>query len=643
VPLAERRAQALAIDQAQLHELLGEAELRELLDPQALEEVGRELQQLASGFRARSVDSVHDLLRRLGDLSFEELAARSDIVALEETLAQLIRARRVVSLPEVPPRYLAAEDVARYRDALGLAPPPGLPDALLQPVPDPLGDLVLRYARTHGPFTVDELAKRYGLPREEVEPPVHRAVLNGKLLEGAFRPQGQFRELCDPEVLGSIRRRSLARLRRATEPVKPDALSRFMLRWQGLSPRRRGLDALLDAVEKLQGAALPASVLESEILPARVEGYTPQDLDALAAAGELTWVGVESLGERDGRVALYLTDALPRLWSPAPEAEALSVRQRALWVALERGGLFFPALHAAAGGGHPQETLDALWSLVWKGHVTNDAWRPLRAWLRPRAGRDRRVTPGRTFRSRRQTPPDAEGRWSLVRDRALQRPSATEQAAALARQLLQRHGLVTREAALAESLPGGFSNVYAVLKGLEEAGRIRRGYFVSGVSAAQFAFPEALEMLRSVRVPSPVLEALTLSAVDPGNPYGLVLPWPARGPSRSAGAWVVLVDGALGAYLGRGSRQVFAWLPSEEPERGRVAHAVAGQLARWAQRPEVQREGLLLSEINGLPAREHALAPFLATAGFQASAQGFHFLRNPLEATSPAESLLFEP
>jgi ATP-dependent Lhr-like helicase len=636
-PLAERRAQALAIDQAQLRELLGEAELRELLDPEALEEVERELQQMAPGFRARSVDGVHDLLRRLGDLSLEELGARTELVALEEAVGQLVRGRRAVVLSGAMPRCLAMEDVSRYRDALGIAPPAGLPSALLEPVPDPLGDLVARYARSHGPFTLDEVVRRYGVTRERVEPVARRLVLSGKLVEGAFRPQGQHRELCEPEVLNSIRRRSLARLRKAVEPVRPEVLGRFAPRWQGLSPRRRGLDAVLDAVERLQGVALPASVLESEILPARVDGYTTQDLDALAAAGELTWVGVEPLGDRDGRVALYLTDALPRLWSPpSADPRELSARQSVLLATLERGGHFFPALHAAAGGGYPQETVDALWGLVWRGEVTNDAWRPVRAFLRPRAGRDRRPSPGRVFRSRRQTPPDAEGRWSLVRDRAPSRPSPTEQATALARQLLHRYGLLTREAALAEALPGGFSNVYAVLRGLEETGRVRRGYFVSGVGAAQFAQPEALEMLRSIREPADAAETLTLSAVDPANPYGTVLPWPWRGPARVAGASVVLVDGVLAVYVGRSGRQLFVFLPSEEPERTRMGRAVAQALARLA------RDGLLVSEINGLAARGHPLAPFLQEAGFNASAQGFHLLRNPLDVTSPKESLLLD-
>jgi ATP-dependent Lhr-like helicase len=641
-PLAERRAQALAIDQAQLRELLGEAELRELLDADALADVERQLQNLDPEHHARTVDGIHDLLLRLGDLQAAEIAARSRIDA-QGALAALLHARRAITVNiGGEPRLVPVEYAARYRDALGVPLPVGLPESLLAASPRAAHDLARRYARTHGPFTTAEFAARYGLGRAAAEAMLKELALSGRLLEGEFRPGGSGREWCDPDVLQSVRRRSLARLRKQVEPVDPAVFGRLLTNWQGVVRRRLGLDALLDAIENLQGAPLPASIFESELLAARVEGYNPSDLDALTAAGEVVWCGLESLGERDGRLALYLTDHLPRL-RRAVESVALSPRERAIVAHLEaQGASFFAALHEAAGGGYPGETVDALWDLVWKGLLTNDTFHALRAFTRPPDRRQRKPGARRSFRSRRVAPPSAEGRWSLLRDRAGVQASPTERSTGTAQQLLARYGVLTREVAAAEGITGGFSAVYDVLKAMEDAGRIRRGYFVAGVGATQFALPAALELMRSLREPAEEAETVVLSATDPANPYGTMLKWPVSGetdapagrPTRTVGSLVVLVNGALAAYISRGGRQLLVFMPEDEPARSDVGRALARRLARIASQDD-GRAGLLVAEINGTSALDHPFAPFLVDAGFSPSAMGFQMRRQSPLTTSP--------
>jgi ATP-dependent Lhr-like helicase len=623
-PLAERRAQALTVDHAQLRDLLGDAELRELLDPDVLEALERQVQGLDERHQARSADGIHDLLLRLGDLSRDELAARIATPALFAGLDGLLAARRVLAVPiGGEARFIAVEDAARYRDALGAPLPPGLPESLLEPVRDAVGDLVQRYARTHGPFTAAACAARFGLAPAVVSRALARLAGTGRVLQGEFRPGGSEREWCGADVLRQLRQRSLARLRREVEPVDPDALGRLALSWHGVGRPRRGLDALLDAVEQLQGAPLVASVLERDLLPARIEAYDPADLDRLVAAGEVTWAGLEPLGERDGRLALFLTDHLRLLWPPARTPQAASdLEQRVLDALASGGASFFAPLHAAVGGGFPNEVVDALWSLVWRGLVTNDSLHALRAYLDPPARARRREAPA--FRSRRVTPPAAQGRWSLLSDRLGARPSSTEWATAVARQLLARHGVLTREAMAVEAVPGGYGAVYGVLRAMEDAGRVRRGLFVAGLGAAQFALAPALDLLRAGRDPGEVPQAVTLASTDPANPYGGVLPWPAPEgagrPTRSAGTLVVLVDGRLAAWLGRGDRQLLAWLPDDEPRRQHTARAIAGALTRLAT--ESPRQGLLVADVNGVPVADHPLAPLLHEAGFTRGAMG---------------------
>jgi ATP-dependent Lhr-like helicase len=634
-PLAERRAQALSVDQEELRELIGEGELRELFDPAALDAIEEDVQCLAERLRAKSTDGVHDLLLRLGDLSGDEIRARSVEGVAEPAIRELLSARRAIRVRLAGgERLIAVEDAARYRDVAGTPLPAGLPDSLLEPVADAVGDLVRRYARTHGPFTAAQPAERLGLDANLVTAVLQRLAAAGRVIEGEFRPGGHGREWCDAEILRSLRRRSLARLRQRVEPVDPPVLGRFLLAWHGITRPRRGLDGLLDVVEQLQGVPLVASALEREVLPARLDGYAPALLDTVISAGEVLWRGVEPLGERDGRVALYLADRA-RTLLPAHDsgaASALDQREAKMLAWLNgHGASFFDALHEAAGGGFPQESVNALWSLVWKGLVTNDTLHPLRAYT---AGPDRSRRPIRVavFRSRRLVPPSAEGRWSLVG--VTRRANPTAWAAAFAEQLLARHGIVTREVTAVEALPGGFSAVYPVLRRLEETGRIRRGYFVAGLGAAQFAQPGAVDLLRAERDVPADAQVATLSATDPANPYGASLDWPvwpSRSPlraTRTAGARVVLVDGRLAAWIARGDRQLLVALPEEEPERSRVGRALAQELVRLAGAAPDGQAGWLIAEINDAPPAESPAAPFLLGVGFTASHAGLQ-LRVP--------------
>jgi ATP-dependent Lhr-like helicase len=421
--------------------------------------------------------------------------------------------------------------------------------------------------------------------------------------------------------------------------------------------RRTGLDALLDAIDNLQGAPLSASIFETEILASRVEGYNPAELDTLTAAGEIVWAGLEPLGERDGRLALYLTDHVARLRRPVALGEVDARERTILDYLAEHGASFFGAIHDAAGGGYAGETVDGLWDLVWKGVVTNDTFHALRAYTRPPERRRRRppsagaqpsaalrrdlagipakaAHAARPFRSRRAAPPSAEGRWSLVEQRIAGGVTPTEWSTALAQQLLSRYGVLTREVAAAEGITGGFSAVYDVLKAMEDAGRIRRGYFVEGVGATQFALPPALDLLRSLREFPDDPEVVVLAATDPANPYGTILGWPAAGesaepgraPTRTVGSLVVLVNGRLSAYVSRGGRQLHVFLPEDEPARSTTAREVAHRLARL---------GLLIADINGGPAADHPMAPHLVDAGFSPSAMGFHVRRS---ATLPGSA-----
>jgi ATP-dependent Lhr-like helicase len=640
-PLAERRAQALSIDQAQLQELLGDTDFRELLDAAVLDEVEAQLQALESEYGVRNADALHDLLRRIGDLSPAEIVQRTEEVDPAALIAQLERERRIVKAAVAgEKRYIAVEDAARYRDAIGVPLPPGLPEIWLNKTEDPLLSLLRRYARTHAPFTTARAAARFGVETSSVEPALTVLNAQGKLLEGEFHPQGTSREWCDPEVLRIVRRKTLARLRKEVEPVDEAVYARLIARWQGVSTPRRGLDAILDAVELLQGVALPASVLEREILPARVREYRRGDLDALVAAGEVVWVGVDRLGRRDGRIALYTAQNFARLLPPSelrPPPELSEIAQQLLEFLRAQGASFFPALQQAAGSGFFGETLDALWELVWAGLVTNDTLQPLRALVtggddRKRSSEERKNgRPEAWLRARnRLGSPAGQGRWSLVETRRERAPSATEWSAATAQQLLNRYGIVTREAAAAEALPGGFSAVYPTLRTMEESGLVRRGMFVGGLGGAQFAMNSAVDMLRTLRKAPELPETLHLATADPANPYGSILRWPAVENtmlSRTVGTSVVLVDGKLAAYLRRNSDALTVFLPDAEPDQSIMARALAKKLAEIAIARQQYKSGLLVGEINGLRAQEHLLSRFLQEAGFVATGLGYQMRR----------------
>lgn len=625
-PLAERRAAALSLDRELLAELVGSEELRELIDGDALAELELELQRLVGERRPRDADGVHDLLREIGDLRTDEVAARVAVDAATVTawLDDLLRARRVWHTTIAGERrWVAAEDAARLRDGLGIPPPGGLPDAFLEPVRRPLVDLIARYARTHGPFHSGDVAGRLGLPVDAVDLALAELEREERVTQGEFRPGGVRREWCDTEVLRRLRRRSLAALRKEVEPVEPGALARFLPGWQGVGSRMRGVDRTLEAIEQLQAAPVPASVLETDVLPTRVADYDGAWLDQLTATGEIVWVGRGALGSDDGRIALFLRDQAPLL-APQPPDELDETLDGPLHQALlghlrERGASFWPQLYIAAGGGEQIAVVEALWDLVWAGLITNDSLQPLRAMRTPQ--RRRRAAAGRRRPGRvttRTGPARAAGRWSMVSELVGTGTNATERATALAAQLLDRYGVLTRDAVRAEDIPGGFSAVYGVLRAMEESGRTRRGYFVEGLGGAQFAVPGAVDRLRAVRTPDVAGEdagVRVLAATDPANPFGAALEWPApvhdgrHTPKRSAGAHVVLGAGELLAFIERGGRSLLTFVA--DPER---LAAAATALARLVDDGRVDR--LQLQRVDGVAPTDQPVLEHLRAAGF---------------------------
>ena len=659
-PLAERRAAALALDRDLLRELLGGDELRDLLDADVLHQLERELQRLAPDQpvaaddgagdpdavapevshrdrRARDADELHDVLRQLGALSHDELAdrARVDPTAWIE---QLLAERRAIAVRLTgTERIAAAEDAARLRDAAGVALPPGLPQVHIDPVTEPLTDLVARYARSHGPFHAEACAHRLGVPVERVVTALRELEERDRVLAGEFRPHGSGREWVDTEVLRRLKRRSLAALREEVEPVDASALGRFLPAWQQVraatgASRRHGVDALLETVGQLQGAPIPASVLEADVLSARLHGFRPSDLDELIVAGELVWVGVEPLGATDGRIALCFRDQVDRL-APTPVGDPpighlhAAIRDHLAG----RGASFWPELFQAVGVSDQDSVLAALWDLVWAGEVTNDAFAPVRALVRSGVagsrsgshGGGRRGGRGRPGRLTRTGPPTAQGRWSLTRDLVGGEPPATtERVTAVAEQLLERHGVLTRESLRIESVPGGFATIYPVLRAAEEAGRLRRGYAVAGLGAAQFAVPGAIDRLRALREPpdrdQPTV--VVLAATDPAQPYGAALPWPPTSgrPGRSAGAFVVLVDGAPAAQLERGARTLATFVHTADPGMwlpALTALVDAGRLRK-----------LEITTIDGADVHDDPDWPgHLAAAGFSSGYRGWTY------------------
>jgi ATP-dependent Lhr-like helicase len=643
-PLAERRAAALSLDSRLLAELLGQAELRELLDPDVLADLDSELQWLTEDRRVKDAEGVADLLRLLGPLTGTELAVRGAEPGWADELETARRAIRVRIAGEE--HWAAVEDAGRLRDALGTALPVGVPVAFTEPVKDPLGDLLARYARTHGPFTTGDAATRFGLGAAVADGTLHRLTAAGRLAQGEFRPGGAGQEWCDATVLRRLRRRSLAALREELEPVPPATLGVFLPQWQHVGTHGlRGMDGLARAVEQLQGASVPASALEKLVLPSRVTGYTPAMLDELTAAGEVLWAGAGALPGKDGWVSLYLADSAPLLL-PGPQPLELTELHEAVLTALSGGyGLFFRQIaeqvRVAGVAAHDPQLADAVWDLAWSGRLTNDTLAPLRALLG--SGRTAGATAHRAPRSvprgryssptsrtprataSRSGPPTTAGRWSLV---PVAEPDPTLRAHALTHTLLDRHGVVTRGAVAAEGVTGGFSAAYRVLSAFEETGQARRGYVVEGLGAAQFAMDGAVDRLRALSTAREREEdrhgrsrTVVLAAADPANPYGAALPWPeqpagvSHKPGRKAGALVVLTDGELALYVERGGKTLLAW-PLDEIRVGAAADALALAV----------REGALgrltVERANGESALTSPLGRALEAAGFHATPRG---------------------
>ncbi|MER6497835.1 DEAD/DEAH box helicase [Streptomyces sp. NPDC001455] len=643
-PLAERRAAALSLDSHLLAELLGQAELRELLDADVLTELERELQWLSDDRRVKDVEGVADALRVLGPLTDAELTERG---AGPGWAAELSAARRAIRVRIGGADHWAAiEDAGRLRDALGTALPVGVPEAFTEPVKDPLGDLLARYARTRGPFTSAGAAARLGLGAAVTDGALQRLAATGRIVQGEFHPAGIGQEWCDATVLRRLRRRSLAALRHELEPVPPAALAGFLPLWQHLGDNSlRGIDGLARAVEQLQGAPVPASALEKLILPSRVSGYTPALLDELTTTGEVLWAGAGALPGKDGWLSLYLADSAPLLLPSAHPLELTALHESVL-TALSGGyGLFFRQIaDQVRATTHPDCTdpqlADAVWDLAWSGRLTNDTLAPLRSLLGSgrtagsTAHRARRNVPRGRYGSltaaarpvSRTGPPTVSGRWSLL---PAAEPDPTHRVHALARTLLDRHGVVTRGAVQAEGVEGGFSAAYRVLSAFEDNGQARRGYVVEGLGAAQFAMDGAVDRLRTVSTardraePGVTPHAVVLAAADPANAYGAALPWPespdgaGHKPGRKAGSLVVLVDGELAMYMERGGKSLLAWPTDPEDP---VLVAAADALA------EAARAGALgtvtVERTNGASSLTSPPGRVLEAAGFLATPRG---------------------
>ncbi|HEV7562984.1 MAG TPA: DEAD/DEAH box helicase [Solirubrobacterales bacterium] len=615
-PNAERRAAALALDRDLLRELLGQEELRELIDPEALDEVEEQLQHRTEAGRAGDRDALQQLLRNLGDLTAEECDERvTEGYSAKSMLEKLVAERRAAKVRIAgEERYIAGEDAGLYRDALGVPEPPGLPETFLEEHPDAMRTLVRRYARTHGPFPTAQLAGRYGI---DPTPALRELEREGALVRGELLPGGTEREWCDSEVLRRVRRASLARLRKEVEAADRTELARFLPSWQNVDafrPAGAGLDRLREALVPLQGVALTPKVWERDVLPRRLGTYSQNWLDELCTSGELVWVGAGALGRSDGRVALYFREDVHLAGPPPANAKLEPVSGEvhdAIRERLEAGPSFWLDLLADLGNVPAEELHNALWDLAWTGDVTNDAFAPLRApRLRAITASER---PGRRFARRRSTTGAAvQGRWSLTAPLFANAPGPGARLRAQAELMMERYGIVTRETVLAEGIPGGFSTLYAELGNLELLGTARRGYFVEGLGGAQFALPGAVERLRSL--PEADGSYLLLAATDPANPYGASLPWPklegGRRPGRTPGAYLLLRDGEPLVFVERGGRGVLRLRTMEEGELQEAMSALAAEVSA-GHLPK-----LAIEKLDGEPVIGSGHEEALISAGF---------------------------
>ncbi len=565
------------------------------------------------------------MLLSIGDLSRAEIEARFEGAGASRFVDDLVAAHRVLPLAiGAEERFVAIEDAARFKDALGIEIPAYVPQAFLAPVRDALGDLVSRYARTHGPFDADALARRLALPVAAVREPIARLIANGRLVEGAFTPgkTGEH-ELSDADVLRRIKARSLTKLRRAIEPVPKETLAAFAVAHHRVLHPGRGEAAILSAVEDLEGLALPVSVLLGDVLPARVKHFSPFELDGLTARGEVVWCGIEPLGTWDARIALFTADRFAAL-APVPRVPANDLEKSIVRVLESKGAIFFRDIERALGG-FTRDLERALWSLVFAGVVTNDTLAPLRGRLAKRSTSRERPRRGPAVRPRS---PVNDGRWTLL---PTTRASSTDRGAALAKTLLRRHGVLSREAVLGEGAPGGYGAVYPLLRAMEEAGKVRRGYFVAGIAAMQFAMPGADDRLRAIKLgEGDAARAVMLASTEPANVYGAALPWPRSSEGadvrfeRSAGTHVIVRRGRLLAFIGRGNRSLFT-------APGGLAEGDAEAIATLLRGKEDTSGPVLVERIDGEAARSSPLAAAFTTAGFVPSGAGglLAFAREP--------------
>ncbi|MGV9928790.1 ATP-dependent helicase [Nocardia rhamnosiphila] len=658
-PLAERRAAALSLDSALLAELLGRVELRELLDSEVIAQVESELQRRTPERHARDMEGLADLLRLLGPLTPAEARerCREDPAAW---FAELAGARRALEVSYAGQTWWAAiEDASRLRDALGVPLPIGTPAAFIEPVPDPLGDLVARYARTHGPFTTESVAHRFGLGTAVAAAALHRLGLEKRVVEGEFTPETGGSEWCDAQVLRRLRRRSLAAARHEVEPVSTATFGRFLPDWQHIGTGElHGIDGVATVVEQLAGVPVPASAWESLVFPARVRDYSPAFLDELMATGEVRWSGHGAINAKDGWIALHPADQAPLTLPPADEPEFTGTHLTLLTalgagpalttppghrteaeptpsVSHSGGAYFFRQLSDATGLLDDAAVAAALWDLVWAGLVSGDTFAPVRARLSgstrtPTAHRTPRRAPrGRTYLPRpampsRSGPPTVAGRWSLLPERATDN---TVRAHATADLLLERYGVLTKGSVQSEGVPGGFALMYRVLSEFEDRGRCRRGYFVDSLGGAQFSTTDVVDRLRSFDGDRrPAGAALALAACDPANPYGAALPWPkteggvGHRPGRKAGALVVLVDGELVLYLERGGKTLLTC--TEDPAARQAAAGALADLVRTGR-----ADSLVIDRVDGESVHGNTFAEFLTAAGFATTPRGLRLRR----------------
>ncbi len=646
-PLAERRAAALSLDSTLLAELLGRVELRELLDPEVIAATGRQLQHLSAERAARDVEAVADLLRLLGPLTEEEVAARAAGADVGGWLEGLRAARRALTVSFAGRSWwVAIEDIGRLRDGVGAAVPLGVPATFTEEVADPLGELLGRYARTRTPFTTAEAAARFGLGLRVTADVLGRLATDGRLVRGDFvagaeglgAPGTGSEQWCDAEVLRILRRRSLAALRAQVEPVSTAAYGRFLPAWHHVSSSLSGLDGLVSVIDQLTGVRMPASAIEPLVLAPRVRDYSPAMLDELLATGEVTWSGAGCISGGDGWIALHASDSAP-LTLTVPAAIDFTDAHRAILDTLAGGGAYF-FRQLAQDGISNTDLKAALWELIWAGWVTGDTFAPVRAVLSGTGARKRSAPAHRAHRAprlsrysvahaqHRAVDPTVAGRWSAV---PAPEPDSTLRAHYQAELLLNRHGVLTRGAVTAENVPGGFATLYKVLGTFEDAGRCQRGYFVESLGGAQFAVASTVDRLRSytdgVDPQRPEYRAVVLAAADPANPYGAALPWPAAGgegarPGRKAGALVVLVDGALAWFLERGGRSLLTFTTDPAAD-----HAAAMALADLVTSRRVA--SILVERIDGSPAlqphaggRESDALAGLLEAGFARTPRG---------------------